>query len=207
MAGKGNYKKNEFHVLSCAIITGLLSELIIALGMVSSAGIFTAIQAICMLLSLVVFVVYGVKIIALKEWDRGFWLAGIFHFLRIITFFIFFLLGQVIGQGPCIVLIGIMPVLSDLCFGIGMESVAQDESRGLKWVWTLWKFAGVIVGIGVIYVSCVYGMRILSERFFEQVLFRHQEDMKFIAYAFLTYWVFRIIQGILTSITAKVMEE
>ncbi len=206
MPYKKNVEKNEFLVLAYVIILGMIAEAISALSMISGAGIAYAIGSICILSLFGLVVVYGVKIIALREWSRGFWYAGVLHFLRTGMFLVYFLPMVVIGKGTFIVLIGILLVLSDLCFGIGMKSVVQEESRGLKWAWTIWICVGVIVGIGVTYICGVCGTKILSERFIENVVFGHREELKLIMYAFLAYWVFRVVQAVLTLITAKVME-
>ena len=41
----------------------------------------------------------------------------------------------------------VIPILSDLIFGTGMERVVQSVSRRLKRAWMIWKCAGVILGI------------------------------------------------------------
>ncbi|MBR4734112.1 MAG: hypothetical protein IK081_15265 [Lachnospiraceae bacterium] len=197
MPVKKNSEINEFLILACLIFAGSVVEVFAAIDDVRVFGY-------SMLILFVLAVVYGVKIISLREWHKGFLVAGILLFLRGIAFAFYVILTIRTGDSAtcCIVVAGILSILADLLLGTGMEGVVQEDSNGLKWAWAIWKYAGVMIGIVVTYVSCVCVMKFFS--------FDYSLDMikmqKLFLYAFLAYWVFRVIQGILMAITAKVMK-
>ena len=205
---KMNSKKNEFlslfYVIAAWMVIDMLSFGLIVFDRNGNFFILSlGLGAACVCL-------YGTKTASLKTRFKGFAMVGPLCILSGILN-----VPLWIGRGGMfVIVVGILLILSDLIFGTGMERVVRNVSSRLKWAWRIWKCTGVIVGIIPTYRNykvCSFKIIIggirgpigcgqtnldeLGELFYQLV------------FAFLAYWVFRVVQAVLTLITAKVMEE
>lgn len=180
---KKYFKENEFQSLSYVIIAWMVMD------MLSYILLLVDVEIYFLTLSLGVGCVglYGKMTASLKNRFKGF----------------------AVLDNLCVI-----PILSDLIFGTGMERVVQSVSRRLKRAWMIWKCAGVILGIFAAY--SIYGLFTVNIRYggINSDLGCGQIDWgdfdvkaTQLCIAFLAFWVFRIIQAVLTLITAKVMKK
>lgn len=210
---KMNSKKNEFlslfYVIAAWMVIDMLSFGLMVLDrdtifIILSLGLGTA--CVCL---------YGIKTASLKTRFKGFAMVGPLCILGGILNVLLWIVGGARGLGVVLLIAAvILLILSDLIFGTGMEHVIRNVSSRLKWAWRIWKCAGVIVGIFVAYryyKVCSFKIIIGGIRgpigCGQTNLDELGELVYHLLFAFLAYWVFRVIQAVLTLITAKVMEE
>lgn len=208
---KMNSKRNEFlslfYVIAAWMVIDMLSFILIELDIDIVSELLLALGAggVCL---------YGIKTASLKDRFKGFVMVGPLCILSGILSVLLWIGSWTGDRGESfVIVVGILPILSDLIFGTGMERVVRNVSSRLKWAWRIWKCTGVIVGIIPTYTNykvCSFELKIggikgplgcgktnldeLGELFYQLLL------------AFLAYWVFRVIQAVLTLITAKVMK-
>ena len=207
---KKYFKENEFQSLSYVIIAWMVIDMLSGMLMVFDNAIFyltVGLGAVCVCL-------YGIKTASLKKRFKGFAVVGTMCILGGILNLLLWFDGAGSRYVSLAIAFGSLPILADLIFGTGMERVVKSVSRRLKRAWMIWKCIGVIVGIFAPYsiyklftVKIRYG-GIRGDLGCGQIDWG-DFDVKAnqLCFAFLAFWVFRIIQAVLTLITAKVMKK